>query len=221
MKIYIFYLLLSDHNVCGQGSRGFYKLTASTKDHVRRIGSRFTENVKAMSHSLHSGIVVKLWKTVLLFTIRSFIGSYRSFFFSIQGIDFLECFRKNLHQLFLVLIFALTIFISKPPKYLSISLHVIIVINTSCFCKWIRHYIVSYPPRPPPLPLKLRGGVSCFGNLDKEGDHEKLLRNRGLVERGELLEKGRFPYCFISCPSEKNIFITIWFFLSGKYSHLL
>ena len=135
IKIFIFYLLLSDHNVFGQGSRGFSEPIASTKDHVRRIGSRFTENVKAMSHSLHSGIVVKLWKTVLLFTIRSFIGSYRSFFFSIQGIDFLECFRKNLHQLFLVLIFALTIFISKPPKYLSISLHVIIVINTSCFCK--------------------------------------------------------------------------------------
>ena len=96
IKIFIFYLLLSDHNVFGQGSRGFSEPIASTKDHVRRIGSRFTENVKAMFHSLHSGVVVKLWKTVLLFTMRSFIGSYRSFFFSIQGIDFLECFRKKL-----------------------------------------------------------------------------------------------------------------------------
>ena len=60
IKIFIFYLLLSDHNVFGQGSRGFSEPIASTKDHVRRIGSRFTENVKAMFHSLHSGVVVKL-----------------------------------------------------------------------------------------------------------------------------------------------------------------
>ena len=52
---------------------------------------------------------------------------------------------------------------------------------------------------------------------------KKLLRNRGLVERGGgvLLEKGGFPDCFISFPSEKHVFITTGSFLSGKYSHLL
>ena len=37
---------------------------------------------------------------------------------------------------------------------------------------------------------------------------KKLLRNRGLVERGVLLERG-FPNCFISFSSERHAFITI------------
>ena len=42
---------------------------------------------------------------------------------------------------------------------------------------------------------------------------KKLLRNRGLVERGRvLLERGGFSNCFISFPSEKHVFITIGFF---------
>ena len=41
---------------------------------------------------------------------------------------------------------------------------------------------------------------------------KKLLRNRGLVERGVLLERGGFPNCFISFPSEKHVFITIGLF---------
>ena len=71
-------------------------------------------------------------------------------------------------------------------------------------------------------PLKLGGGGgSCSWNLDKEGGHKKLLRNRGWVERGFLLERVGFPNCFISFPSEKHVFIIIRFFSSGKYSHLL
>ena len=137
IKIFIFYLWLSDHNVCGQGSLGFSEPIASTKYHVRRIGNRFTENVKAMSHSPHSGVIVQLWKTVVIY-YEEFLWSIQVHFFSIQGIDFLECFRKNLHQLFLVLIFALTSFVSKPPKYVYISLNIIIaVIYTSCLCKLI------------------------------------------------------------------------------------
>ena len=53
---------------------------------------------------------------------------------------------------------------------------------------------------------------------------KKLLRNMGLVERGGgrvLLEREGFPNCFISFRSEKHVFITIGFFLSGKYSRLL
>ena len=41
---------------------------------------------------------------------------------------------------------------------------------------------------------------------------KKLLRDRGLVERGGgSLRKGggRVPNCFISFPSEKHVFITI------------
>ena len=39
---------------------------------------------------------------------------------------------------------------------------------------------------------------------------KKLLRNRGLVERGGFLRKGGgFPNCFISFSSEKHDFITI------------
>ena len=42
------------------------------------------------------------------------------------------------------------------------------------------------------------------------------------MKEGEgLLERGGFANCFISFPSEKHVFITIGFFLSGKYSHLL
>ena len=45
---------------------------------------------------------------------------------------------------------------------------------------------------------------------------KKLLRNRGLVERGVLLERRGFPNCFPNCfisfPSEKHVFITIGFF---------
>ena len=50
---------------------------------------------------------------------------------------------------------------------------------------------------------------------------KKLLRIRGLVERGGLLEREEFPNCFISFPSEKHVFITIGFVLSGEYSRLL
>ena len=56
--------------------------------------------------------------------------------------------------------------------------------------------IVSSPP------LKL-GGVLVFKIWTKRGVMKKLLRNRGLVERGVLLEREGF------------------FSLSGKYSHLL
>ena len=50
---------------------------------------------------------------------------------------------------------------------------------------------------------------------------KKLLRNRGLVERGVLLKRGGFPNYFISFLLEKHVFIIIGVFLSGKYSHLL
>ena len=50
---------------------------------------------------------------------------------------------------------------------------------------------------------------------------KKLLRIRGLVERGGLLEREAFPNCFIIFPSEKHVFITIGFVLSGEYSRLL
>ena len=65
------------------------------------------------------------------------------------------------------------------------------------------------------------GGVLVCEIWTKRGVMKKLLRNRGLVERGVLLERGGFPNCFISFPSEKHVFITIGFFLSGKYSRLL
>ena len=47
------------------------------------------------------------------------------------------------------------------------------------------------------LPTKIRGG-SCFSNLDKEGGHEKFLRNSGLVK-----------LFFVSFPSE-NCFHYNW-----------
>ena len=50
------------------------------------------------------------------------------------------------------------------------------------------------------LPTKIRGG-SCFSNLDKEGGHEKFLRNSGLVK-----------LFFVSFPSENYVFITIGIF---------
>ena len=37
---------------------------------------------------------------------------------------------------------------------------------------------------------------------------------------GVFLERGYFPNYFISFPSDKHVFITIGFFLSGKYPHL-
>ena len=51
---------------------------------------------------------------------------------------------------------------------------------------------------------------------------KRLPRNRGLVERGEvLLERGGVLNFFISFLSENHVFVTIGFFLSGKYSRLL
>ena len=35
-------------------------------------------------------------------------------------------------------------------------------------------------------------------------------------EAGVLLERGGFPYCFISFPSEKHVFITIGFLCLGN-----
>ena len=53
--------------------------------------------------------------------------------------------------------------------------------------------------------------------MDKEGGHEKIgQKYEGLIERG-----GRVPNCFIIFPSEKHVFITIGFVLSGEYSRLL
>ena len=50
---------------------------------------------------------------------------------------------------------------------------------------------------------------------------KKLLRYGELVERGVLLERGGYPNCFISFPSEKHVLITTGIlFLSGKYSTL-
>ena len=46
---------------------------------------------------------------------------------------------------------------------------------------------IVFSPNPP----KIRG-ISCFQNLDKERGHEKLLRNRGLVERGSPFRNGGF-----------------------------
>ena len=69
-------------------------------------------------------------------------------------------------------------------------------------------------------PLKLGGGFLVFEFWTKRGVMKKLFRNRGLVESGVLLERGVFPNCFISFSSEKHNFITVGFFLSGKYSHL-
>ena len=70
-------------------------------------------------------------------------------------------------------------------------------------------------------PLKL-GRVSCFWNLDKEGGHEKLLRNRGLVQRGggHLRKRGVFKL-FHQFSLRKACFHYYWIFLSGKYSRLL
>ena len=69
-------------------------------------------------------------------------------------------------------------------------------------------------------PLKL-GGVLVFEIWTKRGIMKKLLRNRGFSWKGGPLRKREFPNCFIGFPSEKHGFITIGFFLSGKYSHLL
>ena len=46
-------------------------------------------------------------------------------------------------------------------------------------------------------PLKLGGGEgSCSWNLDKEGGHKKLLRNRGWVEKGVPLRKSGISKLF-------------------------
>ena len=69
--------------------------------------------------------------------------------------------------------------------------------------------------------LKLRGqgrdGV-VFEIWTKRGVMKKIAQKRG---GGVLLERGGFPNCFISFPSQKHVFITIGLFLSGKYSHSL
>ena len=64
------------------------------------------------------------------------------------------------------------------------------------------------------LPPKIRGGGFLFLKFEQRGRSWKNcseIEGR-LVERGVLLERGVFPNCFISFPSEKHVFITIGFF---------
>ena len=75
------------------------------------------------------------------------------------------------------------------------------------FCKWVQVGIDVYIPhrnyqvKPhqvfSPLP-KIKGAVLIFEIWTKRGLMKKLLRNRGLVEKGSYLRKGGFPNCFIS-----------------------
>ena len=53
---------------------------------------------------------------------------------------------------------------------------------------------------PPPPKINGGGGVLVFGIWTKRRGHKKLLRNRGLVERGNSFKMGRFPNCFFSFP---------------------
>ena len=59
------------------------------------------------------------------------------------------------------------------------------------------------------LPYRIRGGLLICKIWTKSGVIKKLLRNRGLVEKGGSLRKGEGPKCFISFSSEKHVFITI------------
>ena len=58
-----------------------------------------------------------------------------------------------------------------------------------------------------------------FKILTRSGVMKKLLRNRGLVERGVLLEGG-FQIVY-SVFLKKNMFSLLLNFLFGKYSHML
>ena len=62
-------------------------------------------------------------------------------------------------------------------------------------------------------PLKLGGGFLFLKFEQRRRSWKNCSEIEGrLVERGVLLERGVFPNCFISFPSEKHVFITIGFF---------
>ena len=64
-------------------------------------------------------------------------------------------------------------------------------------------------------------GYLVFENWSKRGLKKKLLRNKGLVERGVLLERmGDFQIVLLIF-LKKSMFSLLLEFLSGKYSHLL
>ena len=66
---------------------------------------------------------------------------------------------------------------------------------------------------------KIRGGFLVFEIWTKRGSWKKMLRNRGVSwKAGVLLERGGFPNCFVSFPSEKHLFITIGFFCRVNFS---
>ena len=92
------------------------------------------------------------------------------------------------------------------------SLQVAYCFLFACFC------IVSFP-------LKLGGvgeGGLFFEIWRKRGVMKKILRNKDVSSKGDSTFRKRvFSNCFISFPSKKHAFITIGFFLSGKYSRLL
>ena len=70
--------------------------------------------------------------------------------------------------------------------------------------------IVSFPP------LKL-GGCFLFLKFGQRGGSWKNFSEiGGKLKGGFLLERWGFPNCFISFPSEKHVFTTIGYFLSGK-----
>ena len=66
---------------------------------------------------------------------------------------------------------------------------------------------IVFSPNPP----KIRG-VSCFQNLDKERGHEKLLRNRGLVERGSPFRNRGVSKLFHQFSFRKACFHYYWIF---------
>ena len=70
-------------------------------------------------------------------------------------------------------------------------------------------------------PLKLAGeeGVLVFEIWTKKGVMKKLLRNKGLAEKGGVLLERGASKLFHHFPLGKACFQ--YFFLSGKYSHLL
>ena len=63
-------------------------------------------------------------------------------------------------------------------------------------------YVIFRGP-PPPLPLKLEGGVLIFEIWKKRGSQKNCPEVGGLVERGRgggSLRKRGFPNCFITFP---------------------
>ena len=68
--------------------------------------------------------------------------------------------------------------------------------------------------------LKLEGFL-VFEIRTKRRVMEKLLRDRGLVEREGSLRKGWFPNCFVIFLSEKFSLLLEHLFLPGKFSRLL